>query len=52
MLFENPSNTEFSILNNYREFKSNDFPIVIVWLSNLIDNYDNTINEIVKEIRS
>ena len=52
MLFENPSNTEFSILNNYREFKSNDFPIVIVWLSNLVDNYDNTINEIVKEIRS
>lgn len=52
MLFENPSNTEFTIMNKYREFKSNDFPIIIIWLSSLVEDYDKTISGIVKEIRS
>jgi hypothetical protein len=52
MILENPSTTEFTFLNEYREFKSNSLPIVIVWLSNLVDNYSKTINEIVREIRS
>lgn len=51
LLFENPSNTDFTLLNEYREFKSSDFPIVIVWLSHLVDDYNLTVNEIVKEIR-
>lgn len=52
MFFENPSNTEFTLLNKYREFKTNDFPIVIVWLSSLAEDYNKTISEIVKGIRS
>ena len=52
ILFENPSNTEFTLLNEYREFKSYDFPIVAVWLSSLVEDYNKAISEIVKEIRS
>lgn len=52
LLYENPSNTEFTLLNEFREFKSCDFPIVVVWLSQLVEDYNRTINEIVKEIRS
>ena len=52
LLYENPSNTEFTLLNEFREFKSYDFPIVVVWLSQLVEDYSRTINEIVKEIRS
>lgn len=52
MIFENPSNTEFTIMNKYREFKGNEFPIVIIWLSDLVENYHKTISEVVKEIRS
>ena len=40
------------LLNKYREFKTNDFPIVIVWLSSLAEDYNKTISEIVKGIRS
>lgn len=52
MLFENPNNTEFTIMNKYREFKGNDFPIVIIWLSDLVENYHKAIGDAVKEIRS
>jgi len=52
LIFENPGNTEFTLLNEYREFKSYDFPIVVVWLSSLVDDYNKAINEIVKGIRS
>lgn len=52
MIFENPNNTEFTLLNKYREFKSNDFPIIIVWLSSLAEKYNEAISEIVKGIRS
>lgn len=52
LILENPSNTEFTILNEYREFKSNDLPIIVRWLSDLVDDYDGVIKGIVKEIRS
>lgn len=52
MLFENPNNTEFTIMNKYREFKGTDFPIVIIWLSDLVENYHKAISDAVKEIRS
>ena len=52
MLLENPDNTEFAILNEYREFKSNDLPIIVKWLSEFVFDYDNVLDSIVKEIRS
>lgn len=52
ILLENPLNTEFAILNEYREFKSNDLPIIIKWLSEFIFDYDKVLDSIVKEIRS
>ena len=52
ILLENPDNTEFAILNEYREFKSNDLPIIMKWLSEFIYDYDKVLDSIVKEIRS
>lgn len=52
MLFENPNNTEFTMMNKYREFKGTDFPIIIIWLSDLVENYHKAIVDAVKDIRS
>lgn len=52
IIIENPDTTDFTLLNEYREFKSIDFPITIVWLSDLVENYNKTLQRIVKEIRS
>ena len=51
MIVENPNNTDFTVLNTYREIKSNSMPIIMIWLSDLVENYARTINDIVKEIR-
>lgn len=50
MIIENPECTEFTIINEYREFKSNDFPISVVWLSDLVDDFGKAMQKIVKEI--
>ena len=52
LLLENPNNTEFTLLNEYREFKSNEFPIIVRWLTDLVYDYDEIIKGIAKEIRS
>ena len=52
MILENPSTTEFTFLNEYREYDSYDFPIEIVWLSNLVEDYNKAIGEIVRGIKS
>lgn len=52
MLIENPLNTEFTVLNEYREFKSNEFPIIVIWLSDLINDYNGIMHKVVKEITS
>lgn len=52
VIFENPGSTEFSIMNEYREITSSDFPISIVWLSDLVNDFHKTIQRIVMEIRS
>ena len=51
VILENPNNTDFTILNEYREFKSNDFPIIIKWLSDFVDDYDETIKSIIGVIK-
>ena len=50
MIIENPECTEFTIINEYREFKSNDFPISVVWLSDLVDDFGKAMQKVVKEI--
>ncbi len=52
ILIENPINTEFTVLNEYREFKSNEFPIIVIWLSDLINDYNGVMHKVVKEITS
>lgn len=51
MLIEDPDNTDFEVLNEFREFKSNDFPIIPIWLSDLVNDYNGQIHKIVKSIR-
>lgn len=52
MIIENPDCTEFTVINEYREFKSNDFPISFVWLSDLVEDFSKTMQKVVKEITS
>jgi len=51
LLLENPNNTDFTILNEYREYRSNDFNIIVKWLTDLIDNYDKVITSMVEVIK-
>lgn len=52
MIIENPDCTEFTVINEYREFKSNDFPISFVWLSDLVEDFGKAMQKVVKEITS
>ena len=52
MIFENPGSTDFAIMNEYREINSSDFPIIIIWLSDLVDDYNKIIKKVVEGIRS
>lgn len=52
MLLENPNMTEFTIINEFREYKSNEFPIITIWLSDLINDYSGVIQKVIQEIRS
>ena len=37
-------------LNEYREFKSNDFPIIRVWLVDLVNDYSKVINDTEEDV--
>ncbi len=50
MILEDPYKTEFAILNEYREFKTSEFPTLIIWITDLIIDFDATIKRVVKEI--
>lgn len=52
MIFENPGSTDFAIMNEYREINSSDFPIIIIWLSDLVNDYNKIIKKVVEGIRS
>ena len=52
MLYENPGNTEFTMINEYRECKSSDFPTIIVWLPDFVEDFNAAIQKIVEGIKS
>ena len=50
MIFNSPSNYGNDILNSYRDQVFSPFPFKVIYVNDLIENYNECINSIVKEV--
>ncbi len=52
MIFNSPSNYGNDILNSYRDQIFSPFPFKVIYINDLIENYNECINDIVREVNN